>query len=45
MLRINHKSSKLFYILKTVVFVLLLANFSCKNASKEEEEISVINID
>ena len=45
MLRINHKSSKLFYILKTVVFVLLLANFSCKNASKVEEEISVINID
>ena len=45
MLRINRKSSKLFYILKIVVFILILATFSCKKTSKVKKEISAINID
>lgn len=45
MLRINRKSSKLFYILKIVAFILLIATFSCKKTSKVKKEISAINID
>ena len=45
MLRINRKSSKLFYILKIVVLIILLATFSCKKTSKVKKEISAINID
>ena len=45
MLRINRKSSKLFYLLKIVVFILILATFSCKKTSKVKKEISAINID
>ena len=45
MLRINRKSSKLFYILKILVFILLLGTFSCKKTSKVKKEISAINID
>ena len=45
MLRINRKSSKLFYILKIVVLIILLATLSCKKTSKVKKEISAINID
>lgn len=45
MLRINRKSSKLFYLLKIVAFILLIATFSCKKTSKVKKEISAINID
>lgn len=45
MLRINRKSSKLFYLLKRVAFILLIATFSCKKTSKVKKEISAINID
>ena len=44
-LKINLTSLLVSLVVKTVVFLLFAAIFSCKNSSKLEKEISAINID
>lgn len=44
-LKLKNTSLQLLYVLKTVVFLLFFAIFSCENSTKVEKEISKIDVD
>ena len=44
-LKLKNTPFQLLYVLKTVVFLLVFAVFSCQNSTKLEKEISQIEVD